>query len=382
MNNRKLTINWGGTEDTNIPTMQPRADRTIRDQARSNVFTRFRGNDTMIENQKSVVSSGMWSTGTGELTSFYTSSTQSGSTGQYFYDVYHEDPSASTAAVQFAVSYGDYRGSGSVLTHEGTDNSPSKAMYSQMAQVFLPPSDLTFDFDTYDGEYIYSLVVQRARLREKMDPGNWELHLQSGSGTDADTISLIDDSGANANAQIGSSKREFNVVSGSVLNGVHTTATATATATSSGSYGLFYPESGIIILNPNSLQSGSGYDNSQGYIEPVGTSADSNDLNHRKLFNSIKSGSYFSARREEQKRSSMYFCSVRANEYNHSQNPSFFTGDNAQLVNSSFIREPNTYITTVGLYNENNELLAVAKLSRPFKKDSNTEALIKVRLDY
>jgi len=156
MNNRKLTINWGGTEDTNIPTMQfgGAGRRRTKRRVRSAVFSRFRRGDTMIENQKSVVSSGMWSTGTGELTSFYTSSTQSGSTGQYFYDVYHEDPSASTAAVQFAVSYGDYRGSGSVLTHEGTDNSPSKAMYSQMAQVFLPPSDLTFDFDTYDGEYI------------------------------------------------------------------------------------------------------------------------------------------------------------------------------------------------------------------------------------
>ena len=105
-------------------------------------------------------------------------------------------------------------------------------------------------------------------------------------------------------------------------------------------------------------------------------------LNHRKLFTSIKSGSYFASRREEQKRSSMYFCKVLSSEYNHSQNPSFVAGDNAALVNSSFIREPNTYITSVGLYNDNNELLAVAKLSRPFKKDPNTEALIKVRLDF
>jgi hypothetical protein len=52
------------------------------------------------------------------------------------------------------------------------------------------------------------------------------------------------------------------------------------------------------------------------------------------------------------------------------------------LVNNSFKREPTTYITTVGLYNDNNELLAVAKMSKPFKKDANTEALIKVRLDY
>ena len=128
---------------------------------------------------------------------------------------------------------------------------------------------------------------------------------------------------------------------------------------------------------------GSGYDHvERAVIEPLGKSAASNDLNHRKLFNSIKSGSSFQARREEVRRSSFYFCRVPFDEYNHSQNPSYVSGDNAELVHSSFITEPNTYITTVGLYNDNNELLAVAKLSQPFKKNPNTEALIKVKLDF
>ena len=62
--------------------------------------------------------------------------------------------------------------------------------------------------------------------------------------------------------------------------------------------------------------------------------------------------------------------------------PILTTGTNAELSNNSFKVEPHSYLTTVGLYNEHNELLAVAKLSKPFKKDPNTEALIKVRLDY
>ena len=215
-----------------------------------------------------------------------------------------------------------------------------------------------------------------------MDPGNWELHLNSGSNT----VKLVDDSGAGSNSQSGAAKREFNVVSGSIADGVYEGATTTATSTTSGSYGLFYPEQGMIILNPNSLQSGSlgsGYDHvERAVIEPLGKSAASNDLNHRKLLHSIQSGSYFAARREEQKRSSFFFCEIRANEFNHSQNPSYFTGTNAELSNNSFKVEPHSYLTTVGLYNEHNELLAVAKLSKPFKKDPNTEALIKVRLDY
>ena len=209
-----------------------------------------------------------------------------------------------------------------------------------------------------------------------MDPGNWELKLSYNNGW----VTLIDDSGASANSTIAESKREFNVVSGSIANGIYQTASAKATATNSGSYGLFYPEMGMVVLNPNSIASGSAEVGAA--VQPVGTSTATNDYNHRKLYNSIKSGSYFAARREERKRSSFYFCRVPNFEFNHSQNPSFSTGDNAELVHSSFITEPNTYITTVGLYNSNNELLAVAKLSKPFKKDPNTEALIKVRLDY
>jgi hypothetical protein len=46
------------------------------------------------------------------------------------------------------------------------------------------------------------------------------------------------------------------------------------------------------------------------------------------------------------------------------------------------INNPQTYVTTVGMYNDNNELLAVAKLSKPLVKDFTKEALIRVKLDY
>jgi len=338
-----------------------------------------------VLNLYTTVAEPMWSSvSTGTLLTFFTGSIQDSNNGKYYYDVHGTSDQATD--VEFAVSYGHRLGSGSeASTTTGTN--PTKAIYSQLRQVMLPAQTTQFNFSgggttNYYSDDIFVISINRSRYREKMDPGNWELHLQSGSGTDAQTIRLVDDSGANTNAQIGNSKREFNVVSGSIVGGVHTTAAATATATNSGSYGLFYPESGIIILNPNSLASGSVGTDPSAYIEAPVKSTSTNDLNHRKLFNSIKSGSYFSARREEQKRSSMYFCSIRSHEFNHSQNPSFVTGDNAELVNASFINEPNTYITTVGLYNDNNELLAVAKLSKPFKKDPNTEALIKVRLDY
>ena len=346
-------------------------------------FKSFTDNDKVL-NLYSTVAEPMWSSvTTSELLTFFTGSVQDSNNGKYYYDVH--GTSDQTTDVEFAVSYGHRLGSGSEdATTTGTN--PTKAIYSQLRQVMLPAQTTQFNFSgggatNYYSDDIFIISVNRARYREKMDPGNWELHLTSGSNT----IKLIDDSGANKNAQIGSSKREFNVVSGSVLSGVYTTASASAAATNSGSYGLFYPETGMVILNPNSLAASGSYGSNHSssmYIEPLGTSADSNDLNHRKLFASTKTGAYFASRREEQKRSSMYFCKVMGGEYNHSQNPSYFTGTNAEIFNRSFITEPRSYITSVGLYNDNNELLAVAKMSQPFKKDQNTEALIKVKLDY
>jgi len=341
-------------------------------------------NEDKVENVISTRAEPMWTDGS-ILTTFFTGSVQDTNTGKYYYDVH--TTTDQTTDVQVAVSYGHRLGSGSEGSATTGTTNPTKAIYSQLRQVILPAQTTRFNFHgdsgvNYYSDDIFAVVANRARYREKMDPGNWELHLQSGSGTDANTISLIDDSGAGADPTIGDAKREFNIVSGSIIDGVYTTASASAAATNSGSYGLFYPEMGMIVLNPNALCSGNGNVAAAKYVEEIGTSADSNDLNHRKIFDSIKNGSYFSARREEKKRSSFYFCRALNNEYNHSQNPSYFTGSNAQLANNDFITEPVTYITTVGLYNNKNELLAVAKMSQPFKKDPNTEALIKVRLDF
>ena len=392
-------VKWGGISNTIIPKMVKGKGANGANGANTSVvdpasidpggptgvgfgapFKVF-ATDEKLENVVSTIAEPMWTSNTGTLTTFFTGSVQDSNAGKYYYDVH--TTTDQTTDVQFAVTYGHRLGSGSEGSTTTGTTDPTKGIYSQLRQVLLPAQSTRFNFNgggsgSYYSDDVFAVVASRARYREKMDPGNWELHLQSGS----DTINLIDDSGAGIDPTIGDAKREFNVVSGSVANGVHTTATSTATATSSGSYGLFYPELGMILLNPNSLQSGSGYNNSQGYIEPLVKSTSTNDLNHRKLLHSIQSGSHFAARREERKRSSTFVCRIPHNKFNYSQNPSFFTGANAQLVHNSFISEPVTYITTIGLYNNNNELLAVAKLSQPFKKDPNTEALIKVRLDF
>ena len=79
--------------------------------------------------------------------------------------------------------------------------------------------------------------------------------------------------------------------------------------------------------------------------------------------------------------STVYFCRVNHNEYNYSSNPTYLNKSKIR-VKTKTTDLPVSYITTVGLYNDNNELMAVAKLSEALKKTPDNEFTIRVRLDY
>jgi len=79
--------------------------------------------------------------------------------------------------------------------------------------------------------------------------------------------------------------------------------------------------------------------------------------------------------------STIYFCRANHNDFNYSSNPTYLTGSKLR-VKTRAADAPVTYITTVGLYSADNELLAVAKLSEPLRKDPTNELTLRVRLDY
>lgn len=79
--------------------------------------------------------------------------------------------------------------------------------------------------------------------------------------------------------------------------------------------------------------------------------------------------------------SKIYFCRVPHNKFNYSSNPTYTSGSKI-VVKEVASDTPVSYITTIGLYNNANELLATAKLSEPLKKSPGTELILRVRLDY
>ena len=211
-------------------------------------------------------------------------------------------------------------------------------------------------------------------MREKIDPGNWEMRLD-GTGR---ILRLIDDSDATTDSSVAKGTTYFNIVSGSISGG---SASYKLDGAAKMYYGRFYPFLGVFMLDSGKLdrnQAGT----QDGIQLGTGLSANAVDDNASKLYQAFSgSNGKFQARREEDIKSTHYFCRVNHGRYNYSQNPTYYTGS-GELTNATFLNDPRTYVTTVGLYNDNTELLAVAKLSKPFLKTPAREAIIKVRLDF
>tara|TARA_B100000963_G_scaffold229693_1_gene200330 strand:- start:7796 stop:9109 length:1314 start_codon:yes stop_codon:yes gene_type:complete len=378
---------------------QRRAQEIIAEQQQAQIlarngrtFTKFDAVNDIVDNQTETVTAGLWSGNVASLTTYFTSSTQTTSQRRYYADVFNGNPSSTDSECQFSVAFGHALGSGSDSQGQLND-SPSKAIYSQYRQLLLNPTDTRFTTaGSGSTDYIYVVNFKRNRLKERLDAGNFELPLAFMSGaldTNAtgsnvaisssnEVFTLIDDSSLNANGTVGDSGRIYNIVSGSINDGVHN-------STAPVYYGLAYPDYGTLILDGKML------DQQLNFQTNTGSSSEGN--NHFRLFHSV-SGSAgitnpatsdpygFLARNSEKITSTHYFVRIKNAEYNFSNNPSYTTGSVGELTQTTFVGDPKAYITTVGLYNDSQELLAVAKLSKPLLKSFQREALIRVKLDF
>jgi hypothetical protein len=353
------------------------------------VFTKFDQLNDVVSNQTEVVTAGLWSDNLASLTTYFTSSAQTTTQRKYYVDVLQETPSAEGAATQFSLAFGHALGSGSDSQGQLND-SPSKAIYSQYRQLLLTPGDTRFTTaGSGSTDYIYVVNFKRNRLKERLDAGNFELPLRMISGSrptnatgsveisGSTIVTLIDDSSL-ATAAVGDSGKVYNIVSGSLNGGVYNSAAPVY-------YGLAYPDHGVLVLDGKML------DQQLNFQTVTGSSVEGN--NHFALFHSISGSALltnpatsdpygFLARSSEKVTSTHYFVRIKNAEYNFSNNASYVTGSVGQIAQTSFIGDPKTYITTVGLYNDSQELLAVAKLSKPLLKSFQREALIRVKLDF
>lgn len=157
--------------------------------------------------------------------------------------------------------------------------------------------------------------------------------------------------------------------------------------------GIIYYQAGIAVLS-SSILSTTGSIGGLGMLTGIGaTKLDFNGsgqtLTGSIIANEISSSANFLRHRVKniqfnntiELNSTVYFCRVKHNEFNYSANPTYLTGSQIRIKQDA-TDIPISYITSIGLYSADNQLLAVGKFSEPIRKDNNIELTFRARLDY
>ena len=281
-----------------------------------------------------------------------------------------------------------YAASSPFSSSTSTQNAKKINLYNQMAQVLVgydqTGSIKEFESSSY-GHTRECVFINFARLlgKDEIKKGSFSMQLGTGSFSTANNhLITIADTNAQNDYRVNSPAGEYGILSMSV---------GAAPALTTPECGYIYYQAGIVVL------SGSVFTTSQdgGLLAnpSAGTYADmtlSGDSFSGSLSGSAISGTCNGVRHRlydasfnntTELNSTIHFCRVNHNDFNYSSNPTYLSASKLVVKNNT-LDAPVSYATTVGLYSSDNELLAVAKLSEPLKKDPTNEMTIRVRLDY
>ena len=326
-----------------------------------------------------------------------------------FQSVYDYPYLSSSANHIFDITFG-ISAQSSIHASVTSQKEKKKNIYNQMAQVLMgydaTGSILRFDEDgnLLDGgtklDNVFFLNFSRLLSKDEIKKGTFELELgvddafnHNGQAVFANRIKITDYSASLASPSylVNSPAGEYGILTatGSAPGGLPVTKTVGLGKRFS--VGLIFYQAGIAVISGsvfNKESRGGILDNS------LGSSAFSSTSGVTTGFTFL-TGSEISASADglrnriyniqfnntTELNSTVYFCRANHNEFNYSSNPTYVSGSKVR-VKSQSTDNPVAYITTVGLYNDNNELMATAKLSEPLKKSPDTEFTIRARLDY
>lgn len=332
------------------------------------------------------------------------SSSLSDTNETYFFGISN---SATATTEEFNVAFGSTRGFGS-NDDANAVKAPTDAIYKQYASLLLAPTEVTGGFkisqvgssgqlSSADTE-IYVLNARRSNMKDRLNKGTWQITL-SGSATsglvgapfEGEALNLKDDSSTTTPTATPVGDR-YNIVSCS-SDGNSLLPSTTK------NFGFFYPDMGIMVFSAAELSAsipGSGsQEDSVVSFGPIGSEGDkfrgfgfssdvdTNEKTALRFINClIPNGGNLKFRDEEDQVSAQYFCRVRSGHMNFSNNPTFVSGSLNEVRATKMKGNPQTFITSVQLYNDDGEMVAVGNLSTPLKKNFSSEATIKVKLTY
>ena len=309
---------------------------------------------------------------------------------KYYYNIQYNSKD------HLSVTYGHIAGSGSMEQSTNVEGE-TQAVYKQFYNITETDrqklkTSQGFSMNSVTQSDAYFCVAERLQMKDRINPGTWTFQL---SGSEAEepatpntstgvSLYLTDDSKTTEPTAAPFGER-YNIVSGAAGT-VHTEA-------ADKTYGHFYPDAGLWILSATELsssvpgqvgfeKSGSGYSAvlpGQGLSPDTRVTADAD--NAFKIATALQKGEV-TLRSEEHQYIYDYFCRAKANEYNYSNNITFWSGSDYRIRHDDMQNNPQTYITEVGLYDEAGELMAIGRLSSALEKNFSSEAVVKVRLTY
>ena len=291
----------------------------------------------------------------------------------------------------------------SALSASGNNQNAKKInIYNEMAQVLagfdqdgnVRRFDKDGNFGTTGDEINEAFFFNFTRLlaKDEIKKGSFSITLGTGGYgyPFAAAISITDASGSNG-FKVNSPAGEYGILFAKDDTG---TPMKSGTGTIGMPCGLLFYQAGIAVVTASVFTANSGalggglltvntdmgapdWNGEAGWANAMltgsGISGSCNDLRHR-----IKNISFNNT---TELNSTIYFCRASHNDFNYSSNPTYLSASKMVVKNNS-TDSPVSYTTAVGLYSADNELLAVAKLSEPLKKDPSSEFTLRVRLDY
>ena len=293
-----------------------------------------------------------------------------------FESVYDYPYLSSSANHIFDITTG-YASNSSLSSSASVQNSKKLNIYSQMAQV-LVGYDATGSIQSFDrdgdiadgGDKINEAIfVNFSRLltKDEIKKGSFSMTMMTGGTAPLiHSPMVIADHGAANSYKVNSPAGEYGIL-----------YTGSEGAAGTG-VGLVYYQAGVAIITGSIFST-----SSMGAYQPIGTYNDvATGSNIQVMADSYRNRlKDISFNNTVELNSTVYFCRASHNEFNYSNNPTYLSESQIRVKNST-TDNPVSYVTTVGLYSSDNELLAVAKLSEPLKKDPTTEVTLRVRLDF
>lgn len=268
------------------------------------------------------------------------------------------------------------------------DGSKKINIYNEMAQILVgfneagQVREFDQDGDLSSGPKIReAYIINFARLLTKDEIKKQSFTLQvltGGPVSGANTVLALSDYGAQNSYKTNSPAGEYGVL-----------YTSSVAINDTSGVGLIYYQAGIAVLTASIFNG-----NQAGYIGPNGANGASPVSNMNTVNDLLISGSISGSADAFRNRlynisfnntveinSTIYFCRANNKEFNYSSNPTYLSSSQIVVKNNAN-ESPRSYITSVGLYSADNELLATAKVSEPLEKNPSDEFTLRVRLDY